>query len=694
MMETIASWIADALSELLELIISLFLNLMSLNLGTIAGQFPYLVTGFRMFQAIGVGLIICVSVFQIFKFFGGQLVEVNDTPARILLRAFIAGFLIFFGGYFVEMIVNIAALPYQAFVDNSDPTNDKLFVLTPLTDFSLDALFINASQIAFGTSTIIIAYVLLMGAIGWNIVKLLIEILERYLMVALLAFTAPVFYSTLTSQSTSSIFKNWVNMLIGQCALMGVSAWMLKLIISGFSYSPESEGMAFQLLLTFALCRIALRIDTYMQSLGLGTVTTGGHLLDEMLMGASTLSRIGNQNDNQRASSGKPLEDKENGGNVVENQPRRISDKVKDMAKPAPGGILHDIDKMRYFAHDAKQAIKSTLGVGENTQNEATEASATEAQNVNDNTSTPINNDNEEAQTNKNGYVPFHDRDRDEQLNKGFAERFIDAQAYHAQPDRIASLARFKNAHNILNDQFADDNLLSSDAQEVLDPNNFTETTVKSMNAAQTDPKDSLYGGVALDADNNVVPDSYAQDNGISIDNGRIQSDNADKTAGYLNDNIGALSANDNGTSVANETLQSDSQVAESFLESSSISSSASENPSNVNSIGQTAMESTFEGGVESITGNEVNKIENFSTTQTDKGSQISFTTTDANGSTTAYDVYSGDAQNANDMAIKSANGSVWHVNKRDNVDISKFDIEHPTGQPMDHPMPNEPNNH
>ena len=214
------------------------------------------------------------------------------------------------------------------------------------------------------------------------------------------------------------------------------------------------------------------------------------------------------------------------------------------------------------------------------------------------------------------------------------------------------------------------------------------------MNAAQTDPKDSLYGGVALDADNNVVPDSYAQDNGISIDNGRIQSDNADKTAGYLNDNIGALSANDNGTSVANETLQSDSQVAESFLESSSISSSASENPSNVNSIGQTAMESTFEGGVESITGNEVNKIENFSTTQTDKGSQISFTTTDANGSTTAYDVYSGDAQNANDMAIKSANGSVWHVNKRDNVDISKFDMEHPTVQPMDHPMPNEPNNH
>lgn len=693
MMETIASWIADALSELLELIISLFLNLMSLNLGTIAGQFPYLVTGFRMFQAVGVGLIICVSVFQIFKFFGGQLVEVNDTPARILLRAFIAGFLIFFGGYFVEMIVNIAALPYQAFVDNSDPTNDKLFVLTPLTDFSLDALFINASQIAFGTSTIIIAYVLLMGAIGWNIVKLLIEILERYLMVALLAFTAPVFYSTLTSQSTSSIFKNWVNMLIGQCALMGVSAWMLKLIISGFSYSPESEGMAFQLLLTFALCRIALRIDTYMQSLGLGTVTTGGHLLDEMLMGAGALSRMGNQNDNQRASSGKPLEDKENGGNVVENQPRRISDKVKDMAKPAPGGILHDIDKMRYFGHDAKQAIQDSIAARQNGEEDGRNPfkNFKDIHNAGEpDPSTPV----ETPDTGDfDGYVPFYQRDRDEQLNKGFGERFIDAKAYHGIPDGQALLSRFKNANSVLAENF-DDNNLTTKAQEVLDPNNFTETTVKSMNAAQTDPKDSLYGGVALDADNNVVPDSYAQDNGISIDNGRIQSDNADKTAGYLNDNIGALSANDNGTSVANETLQSDSQVAESFLESSSISSSASENPSNVNSIGQTAMESTFEGGVESITGNEVNKIENFSTTQTDKGSQISFTTTDANGSTTAYDVYSGDAQNANDMAIKSANGSVWHVNKRDNVDISKFDMEHPTGQPMDHPMPNEPNNH
>lgn len=291
MMNTILSWIAEAISDLLGAIIKAFLGMMQMNLSVIAGFFPGLITGYRMFQAIAIGLTLAIAIWQLFKFFGGQLTEVKDTPIRILIRTAIAGWLIFFGGYFIDLIVNIAQVPYEAFSDVKALEN----VTSPFEFDNFDLVQVMfGTSIALGESGAILAYLFFVFLVGWNLLKLMLEIIERYLMVAVLAFTAPLFYSTFSSQSTSGIFKKFLGMFFGQCAILSVSAWMLKVIISGLAgLTADAEGMIFHVIFILAMCKIAQRVDTYMQSLGIGVALTGENILDDVIAGSRMLRGMG-----------------------------------------------------------------------------------------------------------------------------------------------------------------------------------------------------------------------------------------------------------------------------------------------------------------------------------------------------------------------------------------------------------------
>ena len=46
-----------------------------------------------------------------------------------------------------------------------------------------------------------------------NYIKLLFEAAERYILLGVLVFTAPMAFATGSSQTTSNIFKSWCRML-------------------------------------------------------------------------------------------------------------------------------------------------------------------------------------------------------------------------------------------------------------------------------------------------------------------------------------------------------------------------------------------------------------------------------------------------------------------------------------------------
>ena len=290
MLETIVSWIASVCSELLDFVVTAFLGMMHLDLGSISESFPALTVGYRIFQSIGIGLIVLIAVVQLFKFFLGQLADVRDTPVHILLRSAIAAMLIWFGGFFVELAIDLAKIPYDIFVNyDATETNDGFF--TVMRDNLGDMNLIDGMTASLGEAAMLVLSLILILLVGWNILKLMLEVCERYLMIGVLAYSSPLIYPTFSSQATSDIFKRWVGMFCGQCVLMTISAWMLKIAISGFSLKVTDTNVLFRIMLTLAFCKIAQRADTYMQQLGIGVATTGGNLLDEAIGFGMALSR-------------------------------------------------------------------------------------------------------------------------------------------------------------------------------------------------------------------------------------------------------------------------------------------------------------------------------------------------------------------------------------------------------------------
>lgn len=290
MLETIVSWIASVCSELLDFVVTAFLGMMHLDLGSISESFPALTVGYRIFQSIGIGLIVLIAVVQLFKFFLGQLADVRDTPVHILLRSAIAAMLIWFGGFFVELAIDLAKIPYDIFVNyDATETNDSFFAV--MRDNLGDMNLIDGMTVSLGEAAMLVLSLILILLVGWNILKLMLEVCERYLMIGVLAYSSPLIYPTFSSQATSDIFKRWVGMFCGQCVLMTISAWMLKIAISGFSLKVTDTNVLFRIMLTLAFCKIAQRADTYMQQLGIGVATTGGNLLDEAIGFGMALSR-------------------------------------------------------------------------------------------------------------------------------------------------------------------------------------------------------------------------------------------------------------------------------------------------------------------------------------------------------------------------------------------------------------------
>ena len=68
--------------------------------------------------------------------------------------------------------------------------------------------------------------------LAWNYIKLLFEAAERYVLLGVLVYTAPVAFATGASQSTANIFKSWCRMFGGQIFLLLMNAWCLRLFIT------------------------------------------------------------------------------------------------------------------------------------------------------------------------------------------------------------------------------------------------------------------------------------------------------------------------------------------------------------------------------------------------------------------------------------------------------------------------------
>ncbi len=221
-LDSIVEWIATQIMNLLDLITGSVLGALGCDMSTFLRYFPVAETLYEIFVAIAIGFILLNLVWQLFKNFGAGIGLSAEDPAKLILRSILFIFLALFADEIMVLVLDIAGTPYSWIVDAALPAIDFASFGSSLT--------VIIGCLASGSVSLIV--IILVIIIALNYIKLLFEAAERYIMVGVLIFTAPVAFATGASENTSNIFSAWCRMLGGQLFLLIMNAWCLRLFVS------------------------------------------------------------------------------------------------------------------------------------------------------------------------------------------------------------------------------------------------------------------------------------------------------------------------------------------------------------------------------------------------------------------------------------------------------------------------------
>ena len=221
-LDGIVEWIAEQVMNGLDLINTSVLGALGCDMTTFLRYFPAAETMYEVFVALAIGLILLLWVWNLFKNFGLGAGSEAEDPIKLTIRAVLFIILVWYAGDIVDLVLDIGGTPYSWILTGNLPSLD-------FGSFSSVLLTIIGVCANGAVALIVLILVLILA---WNYLKLLCEAAERYVLLGVLVFTAPVAFAMGVSHSTSDIFKSWCRMLAGQVFLLLMNAWCLKLFTS------------------------------------------------------------------------------------------------------------------------------------------------------------------------------------------------------------------------------------------------------------------------------------------------------------------------------------------------------------------------------------------------------------------------------------------------------------------------------
>ena len=198
----------------MDAVSGLFLNALGTDMTAMEQYFPFVTEAFTIFQYTAWALLFLITVWQLFRVFGGPVTEA-ENPWQLLIRSAIFAILIGYAKPIFLLALDIARAPYTVLIDATmDPGS---FTFAGVEEVLANGLITLASTI-----TIIapLLTVMLMVLLGWNYFKMLLECVERYVVVGVLCYTSPLAFSMGGSKATSNVFKGWMRMVGSQLLLL------------------------------------------------------------------------------------------------------------------------------------------------------------------------------------------------------------------------------------------------------------------------------------------------------------------------------------------------------------------------------------------------------------------------------------------------------------------------------------------
>lgn len=205
-------WAYGLTLECWEYFSSSLLSIMSMDYAYMKSHVPVMVSIAQVLLAVGWALLIGNLVFQALKSMAVGLGFEGEDPKLLFTRTFVFAFLLMASPQICEVGLSLTA---------------RIIELLEIPD-AIDVTLVDEG--AFGSLNAAWLLVIIFGLIiMFKVFRLLLEIAERYVILAVLTMTAPLAFAMGGSKSTSEIFGGW-------CRMFGSTS------PSAFRYAVRYEG--------------------------------------------------------------------------------------------------------------------------------------------------------------------------------------------------------------------------------------------------------------------------------------------------------------------------------------------------------------------------------------------------------------------------------------------------------------------
>lgn len=291
LVDAIREMCSQFIVDMMELITNMFTELLSCNLSLFEELFSVVGSLYKnVIVPTGIAILLMILVWQLFKsMFGGKAGVNAEEPIELICRSAISLFLLAGSKPLVDYILRIAGTPYQWVIGTK----------VKVASFSGYVSTLEGVTDTLGISSLSISVLMLIMqfVVAWNYFKMLMVIAERYVLLGVFSYTAPLAFATGGSKATNNILASWSKMFGGQVVLVILNAWCMKMFLSGYgNMMASSYGFTKFFAATLCLvgfCKITFKLDSYMASLGvnLGRPAPGMGAAGAMLAASRIISQ-------------------------------------------------------------------------------------------------------------------------------------------------------------------------------------------------------------------------------------------------------------------------------------------------------------------------------------------------------------------------------------------------------------------
>lgn len=223
---------------------------------------------------------------------------------------------------------------------------------------------------ALGTLLVVLAMLFL---IWWNLVKLILECAQRYIICVVTINLSPLAFATATTEQTKETAMNWLKMFWSQCVLLVLNIWVVgiaRTALNNGMIGGSSTELVTWALITYAFLKIAQKLDDMMEAAGLKVTRMNGidplseasgvmnqltgigaHLRDALGYSKGVLDKV---RGNKGSEGGKPMLTEEDIAHAESDFDKTDIERKSDLNKGAINPTSYDDD-----AH--KKAMENVL---------------------------------------------------------------------------------------------------------------------------------------------------------------------------------------------------------------------------------------------------------------------------------------------------------------------------------------------